>query len=886
MKIDDLGKKLLYLYNSCIFLIIPKKGIVKEAYYEANLIAENISFIELGHLMAKTYDLKDIFYDKIDRFMSNLNNDDGAFYISLDYEKVDGSKVPFVLRGYQFDTDDVMFSYYPLNPSNYEIDELTKTISKNRILSEANLLIEKKESFIILRLGIDDFDVISKNFGHMFSDIVLIETVSCIKSIIGNNGYICRIGESEFSILLKIADNYDVIHDTVASIRHSIEDLNVQHVRKIDVHSTIGLSRYPYDGDDLDTLLKKAEIAYQRGITKGKNCFIIYTLERSGPVPEDYQTEFYNARVPVSAQNYTYNVTSGIIELLNQESELRTNVTDALSVIGNFFLLDRITYVIHDEKNDKFNTQIWHNPSGSIPLLPNDKLRIIYDKMIDNSDSTGMIKYNQVESNKTNPLYETFHESHTSAILSFVLKLDDKVLGVINYSMCSINRFWSRDEISALRLLSNVFAVEAKKQIDANNHYKDLYIDPSTGIINYKKWKMEINTLLKDNPGMNYSLLQIQIADFHNIRSIIGNRQCEKIYCSIADKLGTYVFSKYIYCHDSDDKFMVFFPNTNKREVTCLFDEVSTHIFNNSPVTRFRIILQGGAYINDCNDKLNVAIDKTAIAFKNSNNSLTYYSNEVQKFEQERTQLELHMHDALKNNEFLLYLQPKVDSNTGKLVGAEALTRWHYYHEKLIFPNVFIPMFEENGFIEELDFAVFENTCKFLRKILDEEKTPVPISLNVSRYVSDFKEYLRTLNRIKRKYKIPDELIELEITEGMFYNNDDIIANFIDLLHEFGYTVLMDDFGSGYSNISSLATLNFDCIKLDKSLVQKTSEKQLAIISSLIAMIKQLNMSVLCEGVETKEIENYLKTYGCNIIQGYLYDKPLPEEDFKKKYIK
>ena len=162
----------------------------------------------------------------------------------------------------------------------------------------------------------------------------------------------------------------------------------------------------------------------------------------------------------------------------------------------------------------------------------------------------------------------------------------------------------------------------------------------------------------------------------------------------------------------------------------------------------------------------------------------------------------------------------------------------------------------------------------------------MPISLNVSRYVSDFKEYLRTLNRIKRKYKIPDELIELEITEGMFYNNDDIIANFIDLLHEFGYTVLMDDFGSGYSNISSLATLNFDCIKLDKSLVQKTSEKQLAIISSLIAMIKRLNMSVLCEGVETKEIENYLKTFGCNIIQGYLYDKPLPEEDFKKKYIK
>ena len=151
---------------------------------------------------------------------------------------------------------------------------------------------------------------------------------------------------------------------------------------------------------------------------------------------------------------------------------------------------------------------------------------------------------------------------------------------------------------------------------------------------------------------------------------------------------------------------------------------------------------------------------------------------------------------------------------------------------------------------------------------------------------NDFKEYLRTLNKIKRKYKIPSELLQLEITEGMFYNNDEIIAEFIDLLHDFGYKVLMDDFGSGYSNISSLATLNFDCIKLDKSLVHENSPKHHTIVSSLISMIKNLSMEVLCEGVETKEYAEFLSTVGCNIIQGYYYDKPLPEEDFKKKYIK
>ena len=886
MKTEDLIKKVLYLYNSFVFLIDSEQKICKEVYYEENKIGENLSFIDLAHLMAKSYNLKDIFYDKIDRFMTNLDTDSGTFSITLDYEKEDESKVTFILRGYKFDKNDIIFSYYPLDLSNYENDELTKAISKNTLIAEANKLIENNDSFIILRMGIDNFEEITKEYGNMFSDIILIETVTAIKLNLGNDGSICRIGESEFVIILKTNDDYNIIHDRVSVIRHLIENLNIQHVRKINLHATIGCSRCPYDGTNLDLLIKKAEIAYRRGIKKGKNNFVIYTLELSGQVPDDYVTEFYNAKVPIHIQNYTYNITSGIIELLNQETELNNNLKDALSVIGNFFLLDRITYVTYDIDNDEFDIQIWNNPSANTPLLPDAKSREVYNKIVNQIGSNGMLKYNQVESVKTSPLYEILHKAKTSAILAFRLELNGKDLGLINFSMCSINRFWSKDEISSLRLISKIFAVLAKKQIDTKNHFRDLYIDQATGIINFKKWRIEVNTLLKNNPNMQYSILQIQITDFYNIRSVIGNKQCEKIYSSIADKLGTYVYSQYIFCHDSDDKFMVFFPNTNQKEISYVFSEVARHIYNNSPVTRFRIILHGGVYINDCNDKLNVALDKTAMAFKNSNSALTFYSNEVHELEQEKANLELHMHDALKNDEFLLYLQPKIDSKTGKLVGAEALTRWFFYHEKLIFPNTFIPIFEENGFIEELDFVVFENTCKFLRTVLDEGKTPLPISLNVSRYVSDFKEYLRQLNKIKRKYKIPNDLIELEITEGMFYNNNDEISDFINLLHDYGYRVLMDDFGSGYSNVASLATLNFDCIKIDKSLAQNTSEKYKAIVSSLISMIKNLNMDVLCEGVETSEYAEFLKTVGCTKIQGYLYDKPLPEDDFRKKYIK
>ena len=214
------------------------------------------------------------------------------------------------------------------------------------------------------------------------------------------------------------------------------------------------------------------------------------------------------------------------------------------------------------------------------------------------------------------------------------------------------------------------------------------------------------------------------------------------------------------------------------------------------------------------------------------------------------------------------------------------MTRWHFNHEKLLFPNDFIPIFEENGFIEELDYKVFENVCIFQRKIIDSNRRPVPISVNVSRYITDYKKYINRINEIRNKYEIPNWLIEIEITEGMYINNAEIIAEFINMLHKEGYSVSMDDFGAGYSNLSSLATLDFDLIKLDKNFCKNQSGKETTILASIIDLIRNLNMNVLCEGVETQKFADYLKSLGCYIVQGYLYDKPLPEEAFIKKYIK
>ena len=243
------------------------------------------------------------------------------------------------------------------------------------------------------------------------------------------------------------------------------------------------------------------------------------------------------------------------------------------------------------------------------------------------------------------------------------------------------------------------------------------------------------------------------------------------------------------------------------------------------------------------------------------------------------------MHEAKEKGEFLLYLQPKFDTKRNVLVGAEALTRWNYNFEKILTPNLFIPLFEENGFITELDYQVFENVCKFQRMILNEKKKPVVISVNVSRYQSDFDEYIERIESIRKKYRISSSLIEIEITEGMYTDNVVTISKFIDDLHKLGYHISMDDFGSGYSNLASLASLNFDIIKLDKGFCSDVSnKKETAILSFIMQLAKKLKMKVLCEGVETQEYSDYLKSIGCTLIQGYLFDKPMISTDFKTKY--
>ena len=236
---------------------------------------------------------------------------------------------------------------------------------------------------------------------------------------------------------------------------------------------------------------------------------------------------------------------------------------------------------------------------------------------------------------------------------------------------------------------------------------------------------------------------------------------------------------------------------------------------------------------------------------------------------------------ALRDGHIVPYYQPQINHSTGRMVGAEALMRWNHLVLGFQCPADFIPVLEDHDLIFKADVYIFEEVCRFLRKCFDRGISPVPISVNMSRCDIYRHDYVEEIERIRHRYEIPVRYLHIEITESSAIAGIELMTSVIDKLHALGYIVEMDDFGSGYSSLNILKDLNVDVIKIDLGFLDgNVGGRGGIILSSVVQMAKWLNTPIISEGVETMEQADYMKSLGCDYIQGFLYAKPMPEEAF------
>jgi len=241
------------------------------------------------------------------------------------------------------------------------------------------------------------------------------------------------------------------------------------------------------------------------------------------------------------------------------------------------------------------------------------------------------------------------------------------------------------------------------------------------------------------------------------------------------------------------------------------------------------------------------------------------------------------MNGALVRNEFVVYLQPKSDLNTGTTIGAEALVRWIHPKQGIIMPGEFISIFEKNGFIIKLDMYVWEKACQLLREWIDQGRMPIPISVNVSRAHMYNTRLCEELVGLVKKYDLNPKLLELELTESAYVANSELLQKVLQQLHAAGFVIMMDDFGSGYSSLNMLKEIDVDVLKIDIAFLsgKETLGRGANILSSVVRLAKRINLPVIIEGVETKKQIDFLRSIGCRYGQGYYFAKPMPIASFE-----
>lgn len=284
-------------------------------------------------------------------------------------------------------------------------------------------------------------------------------------------------------------------------------------------------------------------------------------------------------------------------------------------------------------------------------------------------------------------------------------------------------------------------------------------------------------------------------------------------------------------------------------------------------------------------------IDRAKLALKESPKAIgskvryAVYDDEVRRLLFREKQLEDMMEHAMDTGEFRVYLQPKYRLSDGRIGGAEALTRWVSASEGMIFPDEFIPLFEKNGFIVQLDLWIFEEICRLLRTWIDKGIEPMRISVNCSRVHLHDPRFLDEYCGIARRFSIPDGLIEIELTESIVMEDSQFLIKVIENIHACGFECSIDDFGSGYSSLNMIQSIPADTLKLDKIFFRDRTRdpaRTKSVVGSIVGMAKALSMETVAEGVEHEDQVEMLRQVGCENIQGYVFARPMPIEDFER----
>ncbi len=528
----------------------------------------------------------------------------------------------------------------------------------------------------------------------------------------------------------------------------------------------------------------------------------------------------------------------------------------------------------------------WNERDGWKLLAPHNKITMQIDP---STVSLDMLKRKMVEEDilvydlflrrleAQTQKVDTSHVSYARRV-NVVVRLHNVRGGMGYYRVDCFLKTGSQGEVS--EILTMVY------ELTSDEIYRIRLAQSVTSDRNPQIFMKQAEEMVRSNPNSHYAVIQFDIAKFKAINEMYGESVGDELLNYFNGSLKVICRKEQLYVRISADVFMILTPYQVQEDIEEFVNLITESLSGYKGMT-YRIVF-GISWVKDVESGFRKYVDAAAVARQSvKDDALNYYAfyeDDMKENIITKKFIEDNMQSALDNREFVMYLQPQFSISQNRMVGAEALIRWIHPVRGMLSPMDFIPLFKKNGFIIKMDEFMWEEACKTIRGWIDRGISPIPISVNVSRRHLKNLAFIDVLNELVEKYHLDKKYLEIEITETVLGNE---IEEGVSALKKNGFTLLMDDFGSGYSSLNMLKDTKFDIIKMDRGFLFDFigSKRGESIVEHTIHMSQDIGLDMVAEGVETKEQADFLQSCGCDTAQGYYYARPMPVEEFNAKFI-
>ena len=776
-----------------------------------------------------------------------------------------------------------------------QLDPLTRIYNKTASGEIVDAFLEKSTqgTHVLYVIDIDDFKKINDTFGHTVGDMVISDIATLIREQFTDEAVVGRVGGDEFMVFVK--------DTSLQEAEAKAEQLctNVQKTLSGDgavivVTLSVGMAVTGKDGYDYSTLFERADHAMYHIKKNGKNHYGFAGETEEGDCEGKYRTEEKENRRNLVADKEFLNTA---FSLLSHARDINGSLNVLLEQIGRKYQMNMVSV-------------FEYAPDGKNMLLTNcwSDMGQIYEKNILPITWPKLMKAEVGEFVQTTPKWQEKRKKEwlewsgnaipIQSIAAVKFEYSNGKTGCIDVGSVEQGKQWRTEEIGTICELSRVVAVfvtlREKMQEDQQAIHKLKNRDRLTGLYNMEAFRTKLVQLLEaeENPQENtYALTMVDVNNFSYVNENFGAEMGDSILKEFSRLLERKVMAA---CRMYSDYFLVLSRGKSQQEIRRRVkegnEEFEAKLQERYPAGGMKLsagicFLSGKSSFETILESANLA---RKYAKEHNITSGVVYIEKMRQTRDEQVLIATRFHAAIQRGEFEMFLQPKFRLKENTIYGAEALARWHFGEDGYLQPNRFVPALELMGYIKDLDFFILEQLLKYMTKWKKSGKSLFTISTNFSRkhFENGGEAFLQRMHETMDKYDIDPSYIEVEVTESVMTEKLEDLKHCMIELAQMGFRIAIDDFGTGYSSLSVLYEIPANVVKIDKSFTDKVMvDNKGEFVSQMGKFIRAAKEEIVVEGIETEEQRQFLESHGFEYGQGYLFDRPIPADEFERKYL-